>query len=332
MIDRLAIVSRLAQTLYADGVPADRVAYLPHHLVLFDAIAQSYATGTAPSIPLSLMAGELCPFEPVGGSELDQPIPFIVVEPAPEPEPETSPKGAAAVVESVAATGRGKPGPKSRIDWDAETRLGKVGDAELAAILGVTPNSVRMARVARGIAYAPDRTGNRHGPKSIDWDNEHRLGKMTDKALAEILGVNPSAVHQARHKRRIAAFVPRPGDGGRPPSAAAGINWNAETRLGQVKDSELARELGVSPGAVHQARQARGIPSASPKPKAPTATPVTPERQAELDKIEAAVKAGKIKRITPEEAKANLDAKYRAESARYGYKSRAQKGKAGVAS
>lgn len=332
MIDRISIVSRLAQTLYADGVPADRVKYIPHHMALLDVVAESFATGKAPSVPLSLMAGDPCPYEPVGGSELDQPIPFMVVEPSPAPSPETSPEGAAAVVEPVkivAETQRSKPGPKSRIDWDAETRLGKMGDAELAKVLGVTPNSVRMARVARGIAYEPDRTGNRQGPKSIDWDNEPRLGKMTDKALAEILGVNPSAVHQARAKRGIPAHVPRPGTGARPPSAPAGIDWNAETRLGQVRDSELARELGVSPGAVHQARQARGIPSASPKPKAPPPPTVTPERQAELDKIEAAVQAGKVKRITPEEAKANLEAKYRAERAQYGWKPRAaKKGKA----
>lgn len=79
MIDRISIVSRLTQVLYQGGVPADRVAYIPHHLALLDVIAESFATGKAPSVPLALMAGDPCPYEPVGGSELDQPVPFTTV-------------------------------------------------------------------------------------------------------------------------------------------------------------------------------------------------------------------------------------------------------------
>lgn len=286
MIDRISIVSRLTQVLYPDGVPADRVAHLPHHLALLDVVAESVATGKAPSVPLSLMAGELCPFGPVGGSELDQPIPFVVEvaapEPAPEPAPETPPAPAAAAVVEVAAK-TAAPAPKKgaqlrkvRVDWEKETRLGKMTDSALARDLGVTSNAVRQARIARKIPYTADSFAYKFGSKGIDWDNESRLGK--------------------------------------------------------VSDGVLAAEYGVNPSAVHQARQARGIPSATPKPRAPTPPAVTPERQAELDKIGAAVREGKVTRITPEQAKADLEAKYRAEGVRYGYKSRAQKKGAGVAS
>ena len=40
----------------------------------------------------------------------------------------------------------------------------------------------------------------------------------------------------------------------------AGIDWDAEPRLGVRPDAELARELGVSTNSVFCARRNRGIP------------------------------------------------------------------------
>jgi hypothetical protein len=143
MIDRISIVSRLTQVLFVDGVPANRVAHLPHYLALLDVVAESVATGKAPSVPLSLMAGDPCPYEPVGGSELDQPVPFVPVPVRPEPTPPVKP-----------ATGKAKAktrGPYKKVDWDTEPRLGVVSDSIIARDHGVNASVVRQAREKRGL-------------------------------------------------------------------------------------------------------------------------------------------------------------------------------------
>jgi hypothetical protein len=147
MIDRISIVSRLTQVLYPAGVPADRVAHLPHHLALLDVVAESVATGKAPSVPLSLMAGDPCPYEPVGGSELDQPVPFVPVVPVPvRPEPTTPVKPATAKAKAnVVERGRGK---RSGIDWSRVPDLWTESPTELAAKYGVTASAVYKARQA----------------------------------------------------------------------------------------------------------------------------------------------------------------------------------------
>jgi hypothetical protein len=146
MIDRISIVSRLTQVLYPAGVPADRVAHLPHHLALLDVVAESVATGKAPSVPLALMAGDPCPYEPVGGSELDQPVPFVPVVPVPvRPEPTAPVKPATAKAKAKTR------GPYKKVDWDAEPRLGVVSDSIIARDHGVAASSVRQARETRGL-------------------------------------------------------------------------------------------------------------------------------------------------------------------------------------
>lgn len=137
MITRPSIVSRLTQTLYPEGVPAAHVAHLPHVLALLDVVAEAAATGKAPSVPLALMAGEPCPYEPTDTPE--DAIPFVPVVPVP--------KAPAPVKTGGARAGRGRP----LVDWDNEKRLGKVSDSEIARNIGVSIESVRQARVKRGI-------------------------------------------------------------------------------------------------------------------------------------------------------------------------------------
>lgn len=144
IVDRLSIVSRLTQVLYPTGVPADRVAHLPHHLALLDVVAESVATGKPPSVPLSLMAGEPCPYEPVGGSELDQPVPYVPVVPVPvRPEP-------VAPVKPATAKAKAR-GPYKKVNWDNEPRLGVVSDSIIARDHGVAASTVRLARETRGL-------------------------------------------------------------------------------------------------------------------------------------------------------------------------------------
>jgi len=86
------------------------------------------------------------------------------------------------------------------INWD-EQPLGNVNDSELARQLGVTPGSVRQARIRRGIprATAPGRAS------AVDWDAVP-LGERTDAAIARELGVSRSCVSGARKRRGIPRY------------------------------------------------------------------------------------------------------------------------------
>lgn len=83
----------------------------------------------------------------------------------------------------------------------------------------------------------------------IDWDAQP-LGKVSDRSLAQQLGVSRKLVAKQREKRCIAPHsAPRP---------RKGIDWSV-VPLGTKPDRLIARELGVTKNAVIVQRQRRGI-------------------------------------------------------------------------
>ncbi len=168
-------------------------------------------------------------------------------------------------------------------DWTAAP-LGDVPDADLAAALGCSPDTVRRQRERRGIVMhgrvdwprvadlgvAHDATIARRlgvhvctvlaarrraglppvrclGHRGIDWDAQP-LGRETDDTIAQRLGVDQSAVGAARRRRGIPRLPPRE------------VDWDAVADLGRTWDETIARREGVIPGAVTAARKRRGIP------------------------------------------------------------------------
>lgn len=91
----------------------------------------------------------------------------------------------------------------------------------------------------------------KRGPKGIDWDAQP-LGDVTDREIAERLGVTATAVTYARIKRGIPAYAQR--------TSPLGIEWDAEP-LGQEPDGTIAERLGVHVATVRYARTTRGIVS-----------------------------------------------------------------------
>lgn len=81
-------------------------------------------------------------------------------------------------------------------------------------------------------------------PRRINWDQQP-LGKMSDRKLAEKLGVGRTSVSCQRKSRGL-------------PFVKGGIDWDQQP-LGCVPDSELARDLGVSHHLVYGARRRRGV-------------------------------------------------------------------------
>lgn len=135
-------------------------------------------------------------------------------------------------------------------------------------------------------------TRRKNGTKAgIDWDNEPRLGKMPDLALAKLRGVAATTVYEVRQRRKIPPFDPRTTErapGPRPPKGRGGwpakVDWDNEPRLGQMPDGALGKLLGVTGTRVSQVRRARkisahreSVPAAEAKPapaaKKPTAKP-----------------------------------------------------------
>lgn len=90
------------------------------------------------------------------------------------------------------------------IDWDAQP-LGVEPDPVIAERLGVSRQSVYMARRARGIPAVNGPSAPRAG---IDWDAQP-LGVEPDPVIAERLGVHESSVGEARRRRGIPAYRAR---------------------------------------------------------------------------------------------------------------------------
>lgn len=94
-----------------------------------------------------------------------------------------------------------------RVDWDRETRLGKMPDGTLAEILGLSKAAVQKQRKKRGLPLVKVK---RKGFQRIgvDWDKEP-LGKMPDQDLATLLDCAPQSVRYARESRGIAPYHAR---------------------------------------------------------------------------------------------------------------------------
>lgn len=89
--------------------------------------------------------------------------------------------------------------------------------------------------------------------KIVQWEKHWRLlGKMSDYAVADRIGISPQAVQQQREKRGISPFNKRD-------TRQKDIDWDAQP-LGEMPDTHLAEELGVSHTTVGRARRIRGIP------------------------------------------------------------------------
>lgn len=91
------------------------------------------------------------------------------------------------------------------IDWNSQP-LGQIKDTHLAKRLGVSDVAVGKQRRKRGILVCGSsrmlgncRVQGQHA--GINWD-EQPLGKVSDKALARKLGVDPSSVRSARSVRK----------------------------------------------------------------------------------------------------------------------------------
>lgn len=82
--------------------------------------------------------------------------------------------------------------------------------------------------------------------RGIDWNNQP-LGELSDRAIADDLGVSYQAVWQARSDRGIAIHRER-------------IDWDQQAGLGSSPDLVLAERLGVHVSSVCHARLRRGIP------------------------------------------------------------------------
>ncbi len=112
---------------------------------------------------------------------------------------------AGTVVSALKAAGIETKPRSAHINWDAQP-LGLMVDAELGEKLGLSGETVRLQRVARGIErYKPPK------PPKPSWD-ELPLGKVPDQLIAEKLGVSIQVVQSARRARGIPSLL---GHGGR---------------------------------------------------------------------------------------------------------------------
>lgn len=80
MITRPSIVSRCLEVLYPERIERAQYSALVRQMALLDVVAESVATGKAPSVPYSFMAADPCPFEDTGMSE-NTPVPFVPTVP-----------------------------------------------------------------------------------------------------------------------------------------------------------------------------------------------------------------------------------------------------------
>jgi len=156
------------------------------------------------------------------------------------------------------------------ITWTRQIvdRLGTVPDGEIAAELHVSTTTVQFKRQMLGIApfvEAPDR---------VLWTDSMlaALGTAPDREVAGRLGISITTVKHKRRELGIAASKPwagrsetvRPARGNDTmilcgPDLA--LLWTPEivARLGRECDTQIARDIRVSPGSVRRKRRALGI-------------------------------------------------------------------------
>ena len=138
-----------------------------------------------------------------------------------------------------------------------KARMVRIGmsQSELARRFGCS--LPRMSILLNGDSYPTDETRERIRGllwPVVDWDNEPRLGTMSDYKLSVIIGCSASAVCEARRRRGVPPAPPETRVYREP------HDWDNEGRLGKMTDRELALIIGWSRGTVRRQRTARGIP------------------------------------------------------------------------
>lgn len=113
--------------------------------------------------------------------------------------------------------------PKKRAKWTPETlgMLGKVADAVIADMVGVTRKAVSYERTKLGIEAPFDRTRNvppppmaGHNRVELSDDVIALLGTMPDYKLAAIAGVSKKRIIAERHRRSVSSFAEQTGNTG----------------------------------------------------------------------------------------------------------------------
>ncbi|OQS36494.1 hypothetical protein [Chromobacterium haemolyticum] len=137
--------------------------------------------------------------------------------------------------------------PVSQIEWtdDELALLGKVPDAELGKLKGVSLDVVRRKRVSLNIPATVPVVWHQ-------WTDEEaaQLGTMPDASLGKKLGRSLGAVRAQRLRLGIPAFAPH-------------TKWTPEmdALLGKSSDKTVAHKLNVSLDLVRQRRSRLGIPA-----------------------------------------------------------------------
>lgn len=131
-----------------------------------------------------------------------------------------------------------RPGTHAGIDWTS-VPLGRETDNELARRLGVATGSVARQRVRRKIPRCDRSRVSTTGCLPL-------LGQLSDRKVAELCGLDESAVRAQRARRGVSAYRPR-------------VEWDREP-LGATWDTAIAARLNVSVSAVCDARRRRKVP------------------------------------------------------------------------
>ena len=141
----------------------------------------------------------------------------------------------------------GAPKKENQIDWDNVPEIGKMVDAEVGKIYGVSVASVTSARKRRGIpSFLPRRVGD----KTRDAMGVCELGKRPDYEVAKMYGMSTSTIRTARVKKGIPPYDCL--------SVKKGLVYDND-ELGGSPDAEIARNKKVSASTIRGMRCRRGI-------------------------------------------------------------------------
>jgi len=129
--------------------------------------------------------------------------------------------------------------------------LGTMPDPQLAEKLGIKEHRIRQARNKLGIPafYEEMYIYGEWTPENLA-----KLGKMSDNALAKLMGISSSSVSKKRQSLEIAPL------GIKKKTGNLGVDWDQwKHLLGTMRDSELAEKIGVTLRMVCHARNKCGI-------------------------------------------------------------------------
>jgi hypothetical protein len=139
--------------------------------------------------------------------------------------------------------------PAQYLPWSQEERLllGTREDAELAVLLGRSPDAVKQQRRKWGIpSYREQKYSSNKGGNPWTEEELSMLGKVSDKELARMTGRTIDSVNLQRRRLGI---------------RTSKYYWKEEdlALLGTKSDKELAQLLGRTTTAVTDKRKQKGI-------------------------------------------------------------------------